>query len=118
MIRSCGLCSITHRHGQVIEVLRRESRRVGGQGSGYKVIGGRLIWRWNGQSSCCGDDLRFGPLIVKVVEASPEGCDLTLDLPSHQFHSVHLKPGALTCSCLTICLLKSSVPTYVPIVTR
>lgn len=63
----------------------------------------------------------FRPAFRPVIQATPEGCNLSLDLKlglDLQDCQGNRHGKQLTCSCLTTGLLKSSVPVYVPKVTR
>lgn len=53
---------------------------MGGERAGDKLVGRGLVGGWDGKASCGGDDLMLGPCFREVVQASPEGSQLPLDL--------------------------------------
>jgi len=80
MIRSRRQGAITDWHRQVVQILSCFGRLSGWKRTRNKLIRGRLIGWGNWQTSCSSDNLRFGPLIIKVVQSTPERGYLALNL--------------------------------------
>jgi hypothetical protein len=77
-----------------------------------------LISCWDGKTSASGDQLMFCPLLLEIIESSPERCYPPLNLECVSMYMRANPEPIRTISCLTTDLLKSSGPVYTPIVTK
>lgn len=63
-------------HGEAVDVLARDARRVDGRGHRD------LICCWNWKASPGRNQLMFGPILTEVIQTPPEGSHPSLDLIS------------------------------------
>lgn len=82
------------------------------------VSGGNLVGWGKRLASCYCNELVLRPGVLVVLEASPKRCYSALNLIKASATRPCSCFGVLTISCRTVGLLKSSVPVYVPSVTK
>ena len=83
MLRRRRLSPAAYGHGQVVDVLGGDWGRIGGERARYKIIGRSLVGWGDGKASSGSYNLGLCPLILKVIETTPKGGYLPLNLYKH-----------------------------------